>query len=75
MSTNTPVELNRGKRVLARQLLVFNGAMLIAGLWYPEALDIGKFILPFVFPSAIGLFIGDAYFANQRTTPTPRSRM
>ena len=57
----------RGKRRLAQQLLVYNGLMFIAGFWYPEALDIGKFITPFVFPSAVGLFIGDAYFANQRT--------
>ena len=59
---------DRGKRRLAKQLLLYNGIMLTAGILVPEALDIGKFIAPFVFPAAIGLFIGDAYFESKRIT-------
>jgi len=60
----------RGKRRLAKQLLVYNGLVLTVGVWFPEALDIGKFVTPFIFPSAIGLYTADAYFATKHVPPT-----
>jgi len=65
-------DLSRGKRTLAKQLLVFNGAMAVTALWLPEAMELTKFLVPFVFPSAIGLYIGDAYFHSKSISTPPK---
>jgi len=54
----------RGKRRLARQLLLCEAALTVAGFGIPEAWAMAKFFAPYLIPSAVGLFIGDAYFKN-----------
>jgi len=54
----TPNE--RGKRRLARQMLVFQLTMSVLGVWVPQAWVIAQFYAPFLIPAAITLYLGDA---------------
>lgn len=54
----TPSE--RGKRRLAQQLLLFQAALTIIGIWVPVGWTMAQFYAPFLIPAAITLFIGDA---------------
>lgn len=50
----------RGKRRLARQILLVQAGVSILGIWVPQAWVIAQFYAPFLIPAAILLFTGDA---------------
>jgi len=50
----------RGKRRLARQLLLFQAALTVTGFWAPIGWTMAQFYAPFLIPAAITLFLGDA---------------
>lgn len=54
----TPNE--RGKRRLARQMLVFQLTVSVLGIWVPQAWVIAQFYAPFLIPAVITLYLGDA---------------
>lgn len=54
------VSLERGKRKLARQILFAQLVFSVLGMWYPIAWTMAMFYAPFLIPSAIALYLGDA---------------
>lgn len=56
----------RGKRKFSYALFVSLVALTIGGFWHEGAWEMAKFYSPFIFPLMGGLWLGDAYFANQR---------
>ena len=57
---NYNVSLERGKRKLARQMLFAQLVFSLLGMWYPIAWQMAMFYAPFIIPSAIALYLGDA---------------
>ena len=60
----------RGKRKFSYVLFLSLVALTIGGFWYEGAWEMAKFYSPFIFPLIGGLWLGDAYFANQRVLTT-----
>lgn len=56
----------RGKRKFSYFMFIFMIALTIGGFYNEGAWEMAKFYSPFVFPLLGGLWLGDAYFANQR---------
>lgn len=50
----------RGKRRLAKQMLLAQLGFSVLGVWLPQAWTIAMFYAPFLIPAAITLFLGDA---------------
>jgi len=53
-------EEGRGKRTLAKRMLVAQLAVSVAAIWIPQAWVIAQFYAPFIIPAAITLYLGDA---------------
>ena len=69
-------QTERGKRKLARQMLVVQLGVSVLGIWMPQAWVIAQFYAPFLIPAAITLFIGDAisdsYIKSTSIRTTPK---